>query len=116
MGGSSKSKTTNNTTTETLNANVQGNEGMVVSGKGNSLNVTDGGAIQRMADITMAGLNLQEKANAKAMTFAEGASRNALEFAHDAGRPDSATAQTLGKYALLTAGGLAAAYVLAGRK
>lgn len=115
MGGSSKSSTSNTTKTLTLNSNVQDNQGTVVSGKGNRVNITDGGAIQRMADITMAGLNNQEKANAKALTFAEGASRNALEFAHNAGRPDSVTAQTLGKYALLTAGGLAAAYVLRGR-
>lgn len=111
---SSSNRQTYNTTTKNLN--IQGVEGMVLAGNEKStINITDGGAIEKMADIQKASLTFAERTNSKAidaqkasLVFAERASRNALDFAYQAGRPDAANAKTL----ILAVAGVAGAGLL----
>lgn len=74
----STSKTEQKTYTTTNNTNLQGVEGNALafsSSSGNTVNLTDGGAI------------------AAAFNFASKASENALDFAYNAGAPDAAISE-----------------------
>ncbi len=98
LGNKSRSSNKQIYKTTTKNLNIQGVEGMVLAGNENStINVTDGGAIEKMADIQKASL-----------VFAERASRNALDFAYQAGRPDAANSKIL----ILSVAGVAGAGLL----
>lgn len=69
---SSKSSSSNRTDIETNNSSVQGNEGLNYSGlkAGGDLSIVDGGAIERMFQSTLAGLNLSESLTDNGLSFA----------------------------------------------
>lgn len=71
-GGSTKSDSQQNTTTETLNSSVQDNAGIALSSvKANDidLNIVDGGAIEKMFKVTQTALNQGENASRRAMDY-----------------------------------------------
>jgi len=69
FGGDSSSSTTNNTKTQNLS--LQGTEGNTFAGvESSTINLTDGGAIEKMFQVTQAALNKGEEASRKAMDIA----------------------------------------------
>ena len=86
-GGKSDSSQTNETvstnSTDTLNSSVQDNQGIALSSLQNStvdLNITDGGAIEKMFMVTQSALNQSEKA-----------SRSAMDYTFKASNPNTTT-------------------------
>ncbi len=100
---SSESKQVYNTTTKNLN--VQGVSGLSIAGLDKStVNITDGGAIEKMANVSISAINknldfgkstlnsafgFASNANTAALGLAERASRNALQVAADAASPQA---------------------------
>ena len=105
LGNSSSSSSKQEYNTTTKNLNVQGVEGLAVAGLENStVNLTDGGAIEKMADVSISAISKNidfgksafdkafafvNKSNSDALGVAERASRNAMQIAADAASPEA---------------------------
>lgn len=87
---SSKKETTNltNISEETRQVNQQISDGLGVGveGSGNVVNLTDGGALQRAADVAAALIRNNEIVTGDALSFGGDAVRGALSFGGDAVR------------------------------
>jgi len=57
---------------------------------GGSVNVVDGGAIQRMYDTAVASMDTARDLQAESLTFAQRAGEKAMDFAQDAAQPTEA--------------------------
>lgn len=118
---SSKSSSTSTNTTKTANLNTQGVEGDALSFAATdaTVNITDGGAIEKNAEVTFKALEVSENitnkafaANGAALKFAEDAGRTALNYVFDASQPEQAQEKNYTKTALVGLGILTAGYVL----
>jgi hypothetical protein len=95
------SASSNSTTNETVSKPVtlQDVTGATFAGNdmraGGNISVIDGGAIQAMKDLGEKFLDQQNRAEGQFLTFANDASKSAMNFAFDAGRPDQATTKWL---------------------
>lgn len=105
-----RSSSVQTTKVETRNLNVQGIEGIAVVGNEGEttvqLEITDDGAIEKMAQVAITALERAGKAEQQALLFSERAGRAALEFAYDAGRPEADVQKTMTIAAALMAGGV----------
>lgn len=117
MGSKSSSSTSASTSydTRTNNFNLQGIEdGLTVAGAGNTVTVTDGGAIkaienvanksvERASDISIKSLDLSRFAVGESLAHAERASRSAMQYVFDASQPETAQQKDLTKSAMIAA-------------
>lgn len=110
MGSSSSSEQTQLTeyNTDTLNSNIQENQGFAVGAVSKSnvtINTSDMGTVERAFNTTN-----------NALTFAQKASENALEFAFNAGTPGAALSQKQIYVGGAVVGLSALAYILRNQK
>lgn len=115
-GSPTTTTSTSSTTYETTNiqTSLQDAPGAlaVAGNQFGDLTITDGGAIEALAAVTLEAVSGQQKAQADALGFATGAGNNALKFAFEAGRPDAANVKQYLTAASIVAGGAVALLIL----
>ena len=115
---SSSSSTTQKTTTTTTNLNATDNEGLTIVGNTSAVSLTDPGAFELAAEVTLAAIEALSTQSANALQgareFAEGQSKESLDFAAGLAQPETAISGDIIRFGTLAA--VAVAFIMVRKK